>query len=205
MKKILSFILFFLSLIAFLRVEAQDTQIEIEQDSISEADKILYKEVKEYDPNRAALLSAALPGLGQIYTKKYWKLPLVYGGAVGIVMYYQFANERYIFYKTRYQELTANIPAGTGTGGTTGITGSSPVDRNINGARTGERYYRRNRDLAIIMGALFYTMVIVDAYVDAHLKGFEVSDQLTISVRPLIGTSYSYNPNLGLKLNLNIR
>jgi hypothetical protein len=130
--------------------------------------------VKEIKPQRAALLSTCLPGLGQLYNKKYWKIPIVYG-VLGTIGYFAWNNhQNYLIFRNALRARYDDNP--------------QTVDDfpNINDQvlKAQREYYRRNRDLFIIFGVIGYSLNILDAYVDAHLKGFTVSDQLTIQPIP---------------------
>ena len=130
--------------------------------------------VKETKPQRAALLSTCLPGLGQLYNKKYWKIPIVYG-VLGTIGYFAWNNhQNYLIFRNALRARYDDNP--------------QTVDEfpNVNDQvlKAQREYYRRNRDLFIIFGVIGYSLNILDAYVDAHLKGFTVSDQLTIHPIP---------------------
>jgi len=130
--------------------------------------------VKEIKPQRAALLSTCLPGLGQLYNKKYWKIPIVYG-VLGTIGFFAWNNhQNYLIFRNALRARYDDNP--------------HTVDDfpNINDQvlKAQREYYRRNRDLLIIFGVIGYSLNILDAYVDAHLKGFTVSDQLTIHPIP---------------------
>ncbi len=130
-----------------------------------------------YQPRKALLYSAVFPGLGQAYNKKYWKLPIVYGGFVII-------TSVVITYNQLYQESksqlfgTLAIPAVDPSGKYTGYTQEqlrSVVDT-----------YRRQRDYFIIIGMFWYILQLVDAHVDAHLKEFDLNPQLKLGLKPSI-------------------
>lgn len=133
----------------------------------------------EYDTlqdraNTAALYSAALPGLGQVYNRKYWKLPIIYGGAVVIGYFLNYNNQLYLQYRNSLIALRDNDDR------------TQPWDPQFD-ASVYERLtdtWRRNRDLLIIFGVIFYALNIVDAHVDAHLDAFRISDSLSLHVRP---------------------
>jgi hypothetical protein len=127
-----------------------------------------------HSPKKAAIMSALLPGLGQIYNKKYWKLPIVYGGAAvtGYLIYFN-AGE-YNRFKTAYIFATDDDPTTT------------PEFPNASAAQLKiyRDEYRRNLELSIMGAALIYALNIVDAVVDAHLFDFDVSNDLTLHLTP---------------------
>ncbi len=134
---------------------------------------------KRYDPQRALLLAAIVPGLGQIYNKKYWKLPLVAGGFIGIGYGFNFYNTNYQKYK---KELFYNLENGYEADNE-----SRPGENITTGTyRTAVDFYRNKRDLmALLMGGM-YLLQIIDAHVDAHLKEFDLNPNLQVSIQPSI-------------------
>jgi hypothetical protein len=154
----------------------------------------------EARPRIAARRSAIFPGLGQIYNKRWWKVPLVYGGFVGIGLVYEF-NQRY--YKTFLREAQYRQEA---------PEKANPAwapysDEGIIGIKDD---YRRSRDLSILAGVAFYAVQIIDAYVDAKFFKFDVSNDLSLKVDPLIQPGMIYNahtppaPALGFRVKLSL-
>lgn len=144
--------------------------------------------IKKHSPRRAALYSAVVPGLGQIYNKQYWKTPIVYaGGAVaGYLIYYNYnvyANLRKAFrYRRDNDSTTSNETFTVKTIG-------SPLEVNLENFTDGEvlelqSTYRRDLDLSVLLAFGIYAINIVDAVVYAHLYDFDVSDDLTLRVQP---------------------
>ena len=147
------------------------------QDSVrvvtSSSDTVQIKSYAErYDPRKALLYAAVLPGLGQIYNKKYWKLPLVYGGFIGIGYAINFYQDGYTRYRGElFQVLESNVAAGPS--GFTETQLRTIVDR-----------YRRERDFMMILMGGMYILQIIDAHVDAHLKEFDLNPDLKVSIEP---------------------
>ncbi len=146
-------------------------------------------------PNTAALYSAALPGLGQTYNKKFWKIPIIYGG--GLVLGY-FINYNHRLYQQYRDGLIAIIDQDDRT---------QPFDPRLDKADY-ERaidYWRRNRDLVIIGAIFVYILNILDAHVDAHLQMFRIEDDISFNLVPDIqGTAMNTNiVGLSLTINLN--
>jgi hypothetical protein len=144
---------------------------------------------KVHSPRKATIYSAILPGLGQAYNRKYWKIPIIYAGLGTSGYFFFFNNDEY--QRTR-KALVARLDEDPAT-----------VDNDFTDPRyTNEllqdrkNYYRRNRDLSAIIGVLFYVANIIDADVDAHLRGFNVDDNLSLHLTPLqpgiTGISLSY-------------
>ena len=143
------------------------------------------------DPERAALLSAALPGLGQAYNNKYWKLPIVYGGGAALGFGIHWNHTRYV--ETRnalFAVRTGNIDPENPLHTLSENTLEKETDR-----------FRRDRDLLIIGSILSYFIVIADAYVDAHLKNFPKSGSTTIQITPNLNQNFGILSG-GLALNI---
>jgi hypothetical protein len=174
---------------------AQDSLV-VERDTlIAEApDTVAIKSyAKRYSPRKAILYAAILPGLGQIYNKKYWKLPLVYGGfyAIGYAInYYNNLHTEYkghLFYNLengREGENDENIETGLTTGQLRNI-----VDK-----------ARRERDFMIILMGGMYLLQMVDAHVDSHLKEFDVNPKLQVSIEPTMEENAWTGRTTGLAL-----
>ena len=140
---------------------------------------ILESYASRYDPRKALLYAAVVPGMGQIYNKKYWKLPLVYGGFFGFAYGIDFYQKGYTRYKN---ELYYNLENGYEEDG----------DIRPDDTYTTANYrrivdlYKRQRDFMIILMAGMYLLQIIDAHVDAHLKEFDLNPNLQVSVRPVM-------------------
>ena len=146
----------------------------------------------ENRPNTAMLYSAALPGLGQAYNKKYWKIPIIYGS--GVVIGY-FINYNHQLYKQYRDGLIALIDQDDRT---------EPFDPRLdnNDYQRAVDYWRRNRDLLMIGGLLLYVMNIVDAHVDAHLELFTVDDDISLNLEPSFSQTAMQTNLIGLSLKL---
>jgi hypothetical protein len=150
-----------------------------------------------YNPRRAMLLGAVLPGAGQLYNKKYWKMPLVYGGFIGIGIGIAFEQRNYLVARRGLFSLL-NEPANPQVDPATGLTqfGNKVIGGKIyhpigdkgllslDVARNATNRYRRDRDFGLIMCFVFYMLQMVDAHVDAHLKEFDLNPQLKVSIEP---------------------
>lgn len=145
-------------------------------------------------PAKAAFYSAVIPGLGQIYNKSYWKVPLVYA-AIGTPIYFYIRNskeyDRYLTaYKRRQQGYTDDEFYGNSSTG-------QPL-LSTDGLRRGIQFYRRNKELSILIGIGMYALNVIEANVDAHLKQFNVDERL--SLEPYIQTDYLTQPQFGVTL-----
>ena len=159
-----------------------------------------------FSPRKAALYSAILPGLGQVYNKKYWKVPIVYA-AVGIPIYLFFDNKNW-YNRTRYALAIVNSPTFPNNMGDS-IYKVHPKLRNllnvnsVNALQNYRNEFRKNMDYSILVTLLFWGLNVVDATVDAHLKGFNVSDNLSLKVKPAIMSTQSIGLSLVLSFDDN--
>ena len=142
---------------------------------------------------KATTLACICPGAGQIYNKSYWKVPFVVGGFASMIYCIDWNNRGYQRFKKAYNLLSdyEHNPDKYPDGPTDEFHGrySASFIRNL------RNNYRRNRDLCIIISGALYVLQIVDAHVDAHLKDYDVSDDLSMNIEPLI--DYTYVPTLG--------
>lgn len=177
----LALVLFFISV--SLSLQAQEQAAPAQQDSliVETVDTVLLKSyATRYDPRKALLFAAVLPGLGQVYNKKYWKLPLVYGG-MGLTGYWikQYNDTYTEFRGIVFQALEKGL-------GENDRDPDLKMQTTLRGYRVGVDKARRERDYMIIIMGLVYVLQIVDAHVDAHLKEFDVNPRLQVSLEPLI-------------------
>ncbi len=164
---------------------------------------------KQFIPNsnRALWLAMVFPGGGQIYNRKYWKLPIVYGGFVGCAYALSWNNKMYKDYSQAYLDIMDNDP------GTQSYEDFIPPSVSIEGQeerfkeifRKRKDIYRRQRDLSIFCFIGVYVLSIIDAYVDAELSNFDISKDLTLRVEPTTFNDYnSKNFNsVGLQCSFN--
>lgn len=147
---------------------------------------------KRFDPRKALLFSAVFPGAGQFYNKKYWKMPLVYGG-FGFLIYV--AN----FYHTENLKFREEL-----FGLINDTTGAlvSPSGYTEDQLRTLVDKTRRERDFFIILNGLWYLLQMVDAQVDAHLKEFDINPKMQVRIEPLMENSAWTGRNTGIALKI---
>ena len=155
-------------------------------------------------PRRAAIRSATLPGLGQITNGRWWKVPLVYGGFVGVGLVYEFNQRNYkIFLKeAQIREFNNTVPDSLKKQGNPFYAVYSST-----GIISIKDAYRRNRDLSILGGIAFYALNIIDAYIDAKFFRFDVSDDLSIRAKPTLErnpVNARAAPLPGIKLTLSL-
>lgn len=162
------------------------------------------------DPKRALWLALVIPGGGQIYNRKYWKLPIVYGGFIGCLYAMNWNNTMYKDYSQAYIDLMDNDPNTKSYNSFlhlgTQITDSN-ADRYKEIFKKRKDKYRRWRDLSFFVLVGVYALSVIDAYVDAELSVFDISDDLSLRVEPTImNNGSSNNPldasSLGLQCSL---
>jgi len=162
-----------------------------------------------HSPARAAMLSAALPGLGQIYNKKYWKLPILYGGTAGLIFGMQLSNNRYKMWRQAYYDAKLgdffndeiieyfddlNIDLTQYT-----------IDKQINTFERNKDTWKKRRDYYVLGLAGIYLLNIVDAHVDAYFLNFDVSEDLTLKIDPFVDKSLLSENIIGVKLSIDYK
>jgi hypothetical protein len=178
-----------------LNIQAQDDTVDRDTVIIEAEDTVAMKSyAARYDPNKALFFAAIVPGLGQIYNKKYWKLPLVYGGAYLVAWQISRNNKLYQDYR---RQIFENIEAGKTD--PTDKTSSGYQLRTIRGA---VQKAQRERDFYVIIMGLVYVLQIVDAHVDAHLKEFDLNPNLKVAFRPTVESDAILGRQTGLSLTM---
>ena len=141
------------------------------------------------DPTRAVWMSALFPGLGQLYNRRYWKLPIVIGAYMGLGYATTWNNGMLNDYTRAYRDIMDNDPSTNSyMNFFPPTTQESDLDRTwlTNILQSRKNFYRRNRDLCIICMVGVYLVAMVDAYVDASLSHFDISPDLSMDVSPAI-------------------
>lgn len=159
---------------------------------------VFFDDNSTIDPLKAALYSAILPGLGQAYNGQHWKIPLIYGG--GIAFLHLIRQNHRLYNQFRSAKLAI-----TGIGSVTatnpfepyapGVYSESSINRNA------ERY-RRDRDYMIILAGAFYLLNIAEAHIAAHLKEFDINDELSLKIQPSINNTHLFSRSGGLSITL---
>ncbi|MBT4217891.1 MAG: hypothetical protein HOA49_01705 [Flavobacteriales bacterium] len=140
---------------------------------------------KDKSPKKAAIYSAVIPGAGQIYTKKYWKVPIIYGGLVTSAYFINDNNNQY----KEYREAALLSYE----------TGEDQLGYTYSELITLKDHYKRNREISYFSFVGVYILNIIDASVNAHLFHFDVSDDISLNIRP-----YSTFSNTGVSFSLNL-
>ncbi|WP_299110534.1 DUF5683 domain-containing protein [uncultured Winogradskyella sp.] len=179
---------------SYSQIETDSTSIAINDKVIIATDSLVKTEIDPLRPAKAAFLSAVLPGLGQAYNKRYWKIPIVWGAITGGILVYDFNTRQLNRYRDAYKRRLAGFKDDEfyGDGSTPNISTDALV--------RAQTQARRNKDLSLLVTFGFYALNILDANIDAHLLQFNVDENLSLSPH------YQYNElenssDLGLTLN----
>jgi hypothetical protein len=193
-----------------LKAEAQQVNAAI--DSLQKSAPV---EKKKLSPKKASIYAALFPGLGQVYNGKYWKLPIVYGGYVGLIYIFGWNNNNYNDYSQAYRTIAKYESAADMTladrlylenfikNPSINLDNPSHFTYVTTSLKSGKDFYRRNRDLTVIGIAALHILSIIDASVDANLADFDISDDLSMRVEPANIYLNGQNPVLGLNLVFN--
>ena len=190
--------------------EEQETVPTAETDSISSTlaeqgiiinDSVSFKKSKkEFNPlapSKAAFYSAILPGMGQIYNKRYWKAPIAWGLIGGSIYMYTWNNDNYKSFRTAFKRRQAGFTDDEFYDLNNGIIPSLDVDD----LEYQQERFQSDRDLWLVVAIGMYALNIVDANVDAHLKQFNIDDDLSIDFEPYFDFNQVTNsPNYGMAL-----
>ncbi len=139
------------------------------------------------NPKRALWLALVLPGAGQIYNRKYWKLPIFYGGFIGCIYALSWNNTMYKDYSQAYLDISDNDPSTASYNKFLHLgveINSSNEARYRDLFRSRKDKYRRWRDMSVIAMVVVYALSVIDAYVDAELSEFDISKDLSLRVQP---------------------
>lgn len=152
-----------------------------------------------HSPRLAAMYSAVVPGMGQFYNEKYWKIPIVYALGVLAASQIKSNHQNYLLFRNIdfiIKDLNPNNDVEVQD--YTNVLSAENIER---------RYlnYKRDRDYWIILSGLFYVLQIVDATVDAHLREFNINQDLSLNIKPSIQSSPYSNMHAGLSLNFRLK
>ena len=207
------FLLGFIAILAFQKTEAQNVVFDTVGNTIMTADTVVKSSKptksreyqKPHSPKAATIMSACLPGLGQIYNGKWWKVPIVYAGlgGLGYMAYSNYSD--YKSYLRAYEFKTGDLPDGV----TLNEHETELANRYAaNQLQTYKESYRRDFELFTIITLAWYGLNIVDACVDGHLYNYDISDDLSLSIDPYLRPTETPTPmpqyaQVGLSFKLN--
>lgn len=159
------------------------------------------------DSNKSLWMAMVLPGAGQIYNRKYWKLPIIYGGFVGCAYALTWNTKMYNDYSQAYQDIMSDNPNNDSYKDF--IPSYVDIESNKeyyqNTFKNAKDIYRRQRDLSIFAFIGVYLLSVIDAYVDAELSDFDISKDLSLKLEPTLFNDVLRNRPQGLGLQCNIK
>lgn len=185
------------------KTDSDSLRTNLKEKGIVVDGKIEKKDVNPLAPSRAAFYSAILPGLGQIYNRRYWKVPIVYG-ALGTGVYaYLYNDDLYDRFRSAFKRRRAGFTDDEFYDvNSSGIVPGSP-DLSDEALQDAQERYQRDRDLALLITIGLYAFNIIDANVDAHLQQFNVDDDLSLDIKPYLEYHpITSDPNYGLALTI---
>lgn len=171
------------------------TSVSAQKKTINPTDTVIFV---KHSPHKATVYSMVLPGLGQAYNKKYWKIPIVYAG-FGIFTYFIITNrQEYVKYRDAYDYVTRGDSL-------------RPIDNeyiykyDADQLSSGRDFYRRNLEFTYILTGVWYLLNVLDAAVDAHLFDYDISNDLSIRLNPVNNYNFvqpSVTPGITLSWKL---
>ncbi len=172
--------------------QEQDTLAVTTQDENLVANQVIKEPYDPLAPSRAAFYSAVIPGLGQVYNEKYWKVPIVYAGIGASIYFYTTSRKEYNRFRDAYKRRLAGFTDDEFQG----IANETLI--------RAQRRERRNMDVSLAIAVGFYLINIVDANVDAHLKQYNISEDLSLTPT-LDYNPYQTSTNYGFSLTYKIK
>lgn len=153
------------------------------------------------DPNKSLWLALTFPGAGQIYNRKYWKLPIIYGGAMGVAYAISYYGGHYNDYMRGYRDYLDSDP---NTNYHLELLPQGYPESNAGTyVKNAVNSYRRYRDIFIVVGVAVYALSVIDAYVDAQLADFDISTDLSMKVRPKLDVElHTGKPTAGCQMQI---
>ncbi len=171
--------------------------------------KEVERKERVHSPHKATFYSAILPGMGQIYNKKYWKVPILYAGIGALAYSISFNSTNYDKYRSAYRDFLLGDP---GNKSYIKVIPTTLTVEDVEGQyrqwfqdalNNKKKYYKRYRDLSYIGMVAIYVLNLVDATVDAHFYDFDVSDDLSLQIQPvMMEPDQVFGNKVGLKLSL---
>lgn len=178
-----------------LQIQAQKNEIQTPSLKVSDSILINSNYFNPLSPSKAAFYSAIVPGLGQLYNKKYWKAPIVWGAMGASIYFYVNNNKEYNRYRTAFKLRENGLKDEF-----TNEDGSLLISRN--GLISAQKTLKSNRDLSLLTTVIFYVLQIVEASVNAHLLQFNTNDNVSFSPTILSNYDQDIMPKVGLKFKL---
>lgn len=183
--------------------EIDSLRTDLREEGIVLQDSVIIKKkpINPLAPSKAAFYSAVLPGLGQIYNKRYWKLPIVYGVIGGSAYAYIWNDGWYDRFRTAFKRRQAGFIDDEFYDRDNNNAIGDPPDFDIDVLENQQERFQRDRDLWLLVTIAMYALNIVDANVDAHLKQFNVDEDLSMDFEPFMAIDpVTMSPNYGMAL-----
>jgi hypothetical protein len=196
MSRSVIILLFLIPLLSYSQESKKDTTAILSSDSVYlRKGKVVSIETyaRRFNPRKALLYSAILPGMGQAYNKKYWKVPLVYGGLIGLGLVVDFYNQAGNKFRNELFDLLND---------TSGKLTSPKLNLSETQLRNNIEIVRRQRDYFLIFTGFVYLLQLVDAHVDAHLKEFDLNPKLKVMLEPMMDSNYYTGTSTGFSIKL---
>lgn len=194
------FIIFLLFLGRAYAQEATTTRDEVKQErKLEREQRRLERALDPLSPSRASFLSAALPGLGQFYNRKYWKVPLAWAAVGTGVFVYQFNQTEYLRYRTAFKLRSAGFSTDEFYDVNLDGIGPDVSDRALEEA---QKKAQSQRDSSLLIAIGLYLLNVLDASVDAHLKPFNMNEDLNVSIQPILR---QHPIQMGAEIGLNLK
>ena len=194
------FIIFLLFLGRAYAQEATTTKDEAKQErKLEREQRRLERALAPLSPSRASFLSAAVPGLGQFYNRKYWKVPLVWAAVGTGVFVYQFNQTEYLRYRTAFKLRSAGFSTDEFYDVNLDGIGPDVSDRALEEA---QKKAQSQRDSSLLIAIGLYLLNVLDASVDAHLKPFNMNEDLNVSIQPILR---QHPVQMGAEIGLNLK
>ena len=193
------FIIFFFFLGSLFAQETSTTRDEAKQERRLKREKRrLERAIDPLSPSRASFLSAAVPGLGQFYNRKYWKVPLAWAAVGTGVFVYQFNQTEYLRYRTAFKLRSAGFSTDEFYDVNLDGIGPDVSDRALEEA---QKKAQSQRDSSLLIAIGLYLLNVLDASVDAHLKPFNMNEDLNVSIQPILR---QHPVQMGAEIGLNL-
>ena len=194
------FIIFLLFLGSAYAQETTTTKDEVKQErKLEREQRRLERALDPLSPSRASFLSAAVPGLGQFYNRKYWKVPLAWAAVGTGVFVYQFNQTEYLRYRTAFKLRSAGFSTDEFYDVNLDGIGPDVSDRALEEA---QKKAQRQRDSSLLIVIGLYLLNVLDASVDAHLKPFNMNEDLNVSIQPILR---QHPIQMGAEIGLNLK
>ena len=194
------FIIFLLFLGQAYAQETTTTKEEAKQErKLEREQRRLERALDPLSPSRASFLSAAVPGLGQFYNRKYWKVPLAWAAVGTGIFVYQFNQTEYLRYRTAFKLRSAGFSTDEFYDVNLDGIGPDVSDRALEEA---QKKAQSQRDSSLLIAIGLYLLNVLDASVDAHLKPFNMNEDLNVSIQPILR---QHPIQMGAEIGLNLK